>query len=99
MLNPFFNLPSFFIGMYFGLINYSIQRGVNLYSNQSYQRIYSIANKEESFSINEPETDNVEEFTKKGTMVIDNNYAPKLIELNNYDYINSKNVLSTTTRR
>ena len=92
MLNPFFNLPSFFIGMYFGLINYSIQRGVNLYSNQSYQRIYSIANKEESFSINEPETDNVEEFTKKGTMVIDNNYAPKLIELNNYDYINSKNM-------
>ena len=92
MLNPFFNLPSFFIGMYFGLINYSIQRGVNLYSNQSYQRIYSIANKEESFSINEPEQENVEEFTKKGTMVIDNAYAPNIIELNNYDYINSKNM-------
>ena len=29
MLNPIFNLSYFLIGMYFGLINYSIQKGVN----------------------------------------------------------------------
>ena len=29
MLNPLFNLPSFLIGMYFGLINYTILRGIN----------------------------------------------------------------------
>ena len=31
MLNPIFNLPSFLIGIFFGLINYSIQKGVNFY--------------------------------------------------------------------
>ena len=92
MLNPFYNLPSFFIGMFFGLINYSVQRGVNLFSNQSYQRIYSIANKEESFSINEPEQDTEEQLIKKGTMLTDNAYGPNIIELNNYDYINSNNM-------
>ena len=92
MLNPFYNLPSFFIGMFFGLINYSVQRGVNLFSNQSYQRIYSIANKEESFSINEPEQETEEQLIKKGTMLTDNAYGPNIIELNNYDYINSNNM-------
>ena len=28
MINPLFNLPSYLIGMYFGLINYSVQKGV-----------------------------------------------------------------------
>ena len=31
MTNPIFNLPSFLMGMYFGMINYSIQRGIVLY--------------------------------------------------------------------
>ena len=35
MLNPLYNMPSFFIGMYFGLVNYTIQRGVNSRSKQS----------------------------------------------------------------
>ena len=29
MLNPIFNLPSFLVGMYFGLVNFTIQRGIN----------------------------------------------------------------------
>ena len=29
MFNPLFNLPSFLIGMYFGLANFTIQRGLN----------------------------------------------------------------------
>ena len=28
MLNPLFNLPCYLIGMYFGLINYSVQKGI-----------------------------------------------------------------------
>ena len=40
MLNPLFNLPSFLIGMYFGIVNYSIQRGVNsLYEKNQYSKI------------------------------------------------------------
>ena len=35
-LNPIYNLPNFLIGMYFGLINYTIQKGINdLYVNNS----------------------------------------------------------------
>ena len=30
ILNPLFNLPSFLIGMFFGLVNYIIQRGINI---------------------------------------------------------------------
>ena len=28
MINPLFNLPSYLIGMYFGLINYTVQKGI-----------------------------------------------------------------------
>jgi len=28
MLNPLFNLPYYLMGMYFGLINYSVQKGI-----------------------------------------------------------------------
>ena len=43
MLNPLFNLPSFLIGMYFGLINYSIQRGISESNRDSdYSKIYNI---------------------------------------------------------
>ena len=43
MLNPLFNLPYFLIGMYFGLINYSIQRGTSESNrNSDYSRICNI---------------------------------------------------------
>ncbi len=29
MFNPIFNFPSFIVGMYFGLVNFTIQRGIN----------------------------------------------------------------------
>ena len=41
MINPLFNLPYFFIGMYFGLMNYTIQKGIfklnktSFYSNNT----------------------------------------------------------------
>ena len=40
MLNPLFNLPSFLIGMYFGLVNFAIQRGIiNLYKDDQLKEI------------------------------------------------------------
>lgn len=42
MLNPLFNLPYFLIGMYFGLINYTIQSGiVEENKKKDYLRIYA----------------------------------------------------------
>ena len=45
MLNPLFNLPYYLIGMYFGLINFAIQKGIALYkmdSSDSYSLIEMI---------------------------------------------------------
>ena len=43
MLNPLFNLPSFLIGMFFGLVNFTIQRGVNnICEENNYSQLYSI---------------------------------------------------------
>ena len=48
MLNPLFNLPYFLIGLYFGLINYSIQRGISESNRDSdYSRICN--NKENEY--------------------------------------------------
>ena len=68
MLNPIYNFPSFLIGMYFGLINYSIQRGINLSLRESYQRIHSITDNEQSFSINEDIEEEKAELIKMETM-------------------------------
>ena len=84
MLNPLYNMPSFLIGMFFGIINYSIQRGVSIYKTDKYQRIYS------SFSINESETSQNEngDFIKRTTMK-GSNFNLQELEIDNY---NSKNV-------
>jgi hypothetical protein len=54
MLIPFFNLPSFLIGMYFGLVNYTIQRGVNnLYKENTYTKIETLeVTKKEKLNLN-----------------------------------------------
>ena len=40
MLNPLFNLPSFLVGMYFGLVNFTIQKGINnLYEDDQFKEI------------------------------------------------------------
>ena len=44
MINPLFNLPSFLIGMYFGIVNYTIQRGItNSEKNKHYISIESLS--------------------------------------------------------
>jgi hypothetical protein len=46
MLNPSFNLSCYLIGMYFGLINYSVQKGINtifiqdLFKNKSFKKSF-----------------------------------------------------------
>ena len=43
LINPYFNLSSFLIGMYFGLINYSIQKGItNLYKNKNDHNVINL---------------------------------------------------------
>ncbi len=42
MLNPIFNLPSFLVGMYFGLVNFTIQRGVNNISKDEKYQEYEL---------------------------------------------------------
>ena len=58
MTHPMHNLPYFLIGMYFGLINYSIQRGISLYSkhrSESFAKILQMKNNLELKKQNEME--------------------------------------------
>ena len=104
MLNPIFNLPSFLIGMFFGLINYSIQKGINLNTSDSYQKIFTFEKREQAisnFEIDENDENNdiyeknenepnykQELMHRKITM--NSSIYPRPTELNNLN--NSKNV-------
>ena len=59
MLNPIFNLSYFLIGMYFGLINYSIQKGVN--EANIFSDYYKILNIRETDK-EEPQGQNITNF-------------------------------------
>jgi len=42
-LNPLYNISYFLIGMYFGLINYAIQKGItNIYKENQYKKYYQL---------------------------------------------------------
>ena len=73
MINPFFNMPSFLIGMFFGLINYSIQRGVNFDKDRNYQRILSMSNSDIQFSINDTDSNEGGALEKRMTVLGKNN--------------------------
>jgi hypothetical protein len=67
MLNPIFNLPYYLIGMYFGLINFSNQKGITLYKADkfdSYRAIELFEQNLDSNSFNE-EDENEEEKDEK----------------------------------
>ena len=85
MLNPIFNLPSFLIGMFFGLINYSIQKGINLYIYDSfYQRIFNIDNKDSHIEPKDSESENEQSIMKRKYSMVDSKNSLS-VELNNYD--------------
>ena len=56
MLNPIFNIPYYLIGIYFGFINFSIQKGISIYKNEhkeSYSMIEKLDNNDEINEIND----------------------------------------------
>ena len=73
-LNPLYNLSCFLIGMYFGLINYSIQKGItNIYKEDQYKKYYQLEEsimeneiKEETLlNINEDDKENNQQYEEK----------------------------------
>ena len=91
MLNPIFNLSSFFIGMFFGLVNYSIQRGVNYSKADNYQRIYTIENFVQKNEKSENELNQSNNLTKMPTMLSKNQISSEEIELASFSLMNKKN--------
>ena len=54
MFNPIFNFPSFLVGMYFGLVNFTIQRGINNFNKIDKKNSeYELLEKEQISPINE----------------------------------------------
>ena len=55
-INPLYNIPFYLTGMYFGLINYSIQKGItNIYKENQYKKYYQL---EESNKNNDTKGEN-----------------------------------------
>ena len=63
MLNPIFNLPSFLIGMYFGLVNFTIQRGINDI-NEDDKNNFELLDKEQYSPLSENNENKEEEKNK-----------------------------------
>ena len=70
MLNPIFNLPSFLVGMYFGLVNFTIHRGINNLNKDEKYKEYELLQSENQ-SINLEKTATTGE--KKLGLYINNN--------------------------
>ena len=92
MLNPIYNLSCFLIGMYFGLINYCIEKGINniYFSDNKYDKIIHL-----KLSESEPERQEKEEiieFKKKLTTKIN-----KLIINNDGDDI--ENIIENNSKK
>ena len=64
MLNPIFNLPSFLVGMYFGLVNFTIQRGINDF-NEDDKNNYELLEKEQISQLNEKNENKDDELSNK----------------------------------
>ena len=56
MINPLFNIPYFLIGIYFGFINYTIQRGITRLNNTDNDKLF--LTKEEKDEDEDNENDN-----------------------------------------
>ena len=68
MTNPFFNLPYFLIGLYFGLMNYALQNGImNKIDSSIYSKIgsFSFLSKSENEEKGDMFQDDKEEEKKK----------------------------------
>ena len=105
MLNPIFNLPYYLIGMYFGLVNFSIQKGVTLFkikTNESYALIEMFENEQdnemkEDDDRNKEDSDNVSKDDNKVikmnkiSKTINNKNGEEVLKLSNsYEYSRKK---------
>ena len=105
MLNPIFNLPYYLIGMYFGLVNFSIQKGVTLFKfkmNESYALIEMFENEQdnemkEDDDMNKEDSDNVSKDDNKVikmnkiSKTINNKNGEEVLKLSNsYEYSRKK---------
>ena len=105
MLNPIFNLPYYLIGMYFGLVNFSIQKGVTLFkikTNESYALIEMFENEQdnemkEDDDMNREDSDNVSKDDNKVikmnkiSKTINNKNGEEVLKLSNsYEYSRKK---------
>ena len=94
MLNPLFNLPCFLIGMYFGLINYSVQKGIislislDLFNNNSNKK-QEIKNEEEMDLKYIPATDKKIDDEEDDDDDVDDN-SGKINDSENYKDNNNK---------
>ena len=66
IIHPLFNLNYFLIGMFFGLINYSIQKGITDLEKNNYQNIFLLTdskttNVEEEHSLKNPRTFSIDD--------------------------------------
>ena len=61
MLNPIFNLPSFLVGMYFGLANFTIQRGINDLNKEEKLKVkeYELIEKEQIAPLKEEKVEEI----------------------------------------
>ena len=61
MLNPIFNLPSFLVGMYFGLVNFTIQRGINDLNKEEKLKVkeYELIEKEQIAPLKEEKVEEI----------------------------------------
>ena len=61
LIHPIFNLNYFLIGMFFGLINYSIQKGITDLEKKNYQNIYPLLDSKYILNINDEKDDEDED--------------------------------------
>ena len=106
VLNPLYNLSYFLIGMYFGLINYIIQKGItNMYKEDQYKKYYQLEEsnsepeikEENSLNINDDDKESNQEYNENEDMnkMKDENLEKYLLKKeNNFD----KNIINNSEK-
>ena len=80
MLNPIFNFPSFLVGMYFGLVNFTIQRGINNFNKEDKNNNeYELLEKEQIFLLKENKSDELNKNHLRINSISENSSSSSLI--------------------
>ena len=88
MLTPIFNFPSFLIGMYFGLVNFTIQKGIHdLNENENFNNELELVENERISSLKENKTGKFNNFDLGINDNSDNDTLSKSLTYNNANII------------